>query len=221
MITNVHVPDYDTVKVDVPEICIHCNKPVGLIIVSISKVIEFEHHDSFAITVVCPSCHSFSTFELQTPDHWSSNDFTLIDYSYTKNVDVILPNNIEKISKEFTSLYQQAATAEAYGLFSICGVGYRKAAEFLIKDYAISKFPENEESIKSSLLGQVISEKLTDFPKIQTLAKATTWIGNDETHYLKKHTDKDLSDLKKFLFATATFITADYDADQALKFINK
>ena len=100
----------------------------------------------------------------------------------------------------------------------IAGVGYRKAAEFLIKDYVISKNPSDEEHIKSIMLGQVIAEYLNDFPKIQALAKSVSWIGNDETHYVRRHDDKDIQDLKKFILSAAQFIAADYDADEALAF---
>ncbi len=44
---------------------------------------------------------------------------------------------IEQISSDFCSIYEQAHKAEQFGLTEICGVGYRKALEFLIKDYLI------------------------------------------------------------------------------------
>lgn len=56
----------------------------------------------------------------------------------------------------------------------IAGVGYRKALEFLIKDYAISKNSEDEDKIKKMLLGKTIENYLNDFPKLQRLAKAAT-----------------------------------------------
>lgn len=33
-------------------------------------------------------------------------------------------------------------------------------------------------------------------------AKASTWLGNDESHYTRKFTSKDINDLKKFIDAT-------------------
>ena len=78
--------------------------------------------------------------------------------------------------------------------------------------------PEKEESIKNKFLGNVINDYMRDFPKIQALAKAATWIGNDETHYQRKHDDKDITDLKKFIITTVHFIVAEYIYDQAIDF---
>jgi hypothetical protein len=41
---------------------------------------------------------------------------------------------ILKVSEAFVKIYYQAAEAEAAELTEICGVGYRKALEFLIKE---------------------------------------------------------------------------------------
>ncbi|MGL5897260.1 MAG: DUF4145 domain-containing protein [Lactococcus lactis] len=211
--------NFTNLNLDIPNSCLHCHKEVGLIVKSTTEYND-QTDTSVAVTFLCPSCEQYSVFEY-TEINTYTEAAKLVDYSYTKNVSTNLPNNIEKVSPDFVKIYKQSQTAEAYNLIDICGVAYRKAAEFLIKDYVIRKFPNDEEAIKKGTLGNIISEKLGDFPKIQTLAKATAWLGNDETHYVRKHTDKDLADLKAFLLAAATFIAADYDADEALNFINK
>lgn len=43
-------------------------------------------------------------------------------------------------------------TAEQYKLLEICGVGYRKAIDFLIKDYSIANHPLEIEKIKKEML---------------------------------------------------------------------
>ena len=70
-------------------------------------------------------------------------------------------------------------------------------------------------------LGKVIEKYLTDFSKLQKLAKAATWLGNDETHYVRKHTDKDIRDMIAFIKSAAQFIAADNDANVAEKFLNE
>ena len=42
--------------------------------------------------------------------------------------------------------------------------------------------------------------------KIQTVAKRALWLGNDETHYLRKWEDKDLTDLRKLIDLTIHWI---------------
>lgn len=207
-----------TLEISLPKTCLHCHRDVGFSIKSKTDPIRHEEYISFAITFLCPSCNKFSVYEY---NDLNGVRFELINYSYKKEVNIVLPSNIEKISKQFVEIFEQAATAESYALKNICGVAYRKAAEFLIKDYAIMKNPSKVEEIKKLMLGNVISTYLNDFPKIQNLAKATAWIGNDETHYVRKHNDKDLEDLKAFLLAAATFIAADYDADQAMMMVTK
>lgn len=214
---DIRIPDFGTRSLTIPSTCIHCHKDVGFSEVSTTNVIQQDKGRAIAVTFLCPSCSKFSVYEYEEVGY--SGNFQLVNYTYKKDVKVDLPQNINEISKEFVDIYKQAAIAEAYGLTNICGVAYRKAAEFLIKDYVIRKFPDDEVSIKTSALGNIIANKLSDFPKIQALATATAWIGNDETHYVRKHTDKDLKDLKAFLLATTTFIAADYDTDKALKLV--
>lgn len=112
---------------------------------------------------------------------------------------------IEGISKQFPVIYNQALIAEKNGLDQICGPGYRKALEFLVKDYLIKKSPKEEEKISqlklSSAIGQIKDEN------IRSCAKRAAWIGNDETHYERKWTDKDLSHLKELIILVVNWIT--------------
>ncbi len=55
------------------------------------------------------------------------------------------------------------AVAEAIGLDQLEGIGLRKAMEFLVKDYAISKNPDQEEDIRSKFLGACINEYIIGF----------------------------------------------------------
>jgi hypothetical protein len=59
-------------------------------------------------------------------------------------------------------IYTQAHAAEALELTEICGVGYRKALEFLIKDYLITKKPEKSDDIRKMLLGGCIDSYVDD-----------------------------------------------------------
>lgn len=215
-------------KVESSLICPHCFEKIPFSPIYISKL-DTRLSKNFFISLQCIDCQHYSIFEYHINN--MENDkagfgispysTTLIEYSYNLQIKVTLPENIDQISSAFIRIYKQAAMAEAYGLNDICGLGYRKSAEFLIKDYAIKLNPEEIDDVKARPLNQVIQKYLSDFPKIQTLAKATAWLGNDEAHYIRKHDDKDLSDLKRFITATATFIVADFDADIALNFVSE
>jgi hypothetical protein len=91
------------------------------------------------------------------------------------------------------------------GLTEICGIGYRKALEFLIKDYLISNLPDEEEHIKKKLLGKCINDYVEN-PNIKEMAKRAVWLGNDETHYIRRWENKDINDLKILIDITVHWI---------------
>lgn len=110
-----------------------------------------------------------------------------------------------ELSPNFCEIQQQSSVAEALGLDKVCGVGYRKALEFLIKDYAIEREPAKSEEIKNTFLGKCIDKHVDDV-RIKDCASRATWLGNDEAHYVKIWVDKDLEDLKTLIKLTVNWI---------------
>jgi hypothetical protein len=51
---------------------------------------------------------------------------------------------ISKVSPDFCAIYEEAFKAEQYSLLLVAGPGYRKALEFLIKDYIIGRLTETD-----------------------------------------------------------------------------
>ena len=101
---------------------------------------------------------------------------------------------IIEISERFCSIYNEAQYAEILDLNDICGVGYRKALEFLIKDYCIYLHPDRKMAIIRDDLGKCIAENI-DNPTIKEVASRAAWLGNDESHYEKRWTEKNFRDL--------------------------
>lgn len=114
---------------------------------------------------------------------------------------------IEEISPSFVKIYNQAAKAEANGLDEVAGVGYRKALEFLVKDYLIGTYPDEEDEVRKKYLGDCIKEHLKD-EALRNCAQLAAWLGNDETHYERRWIDKDIEDLKNLISLTAHSVTA-------------
>lgn len=104
------------------------------------------------------------------------------------------PDTLKKLSPSFVSIYEEADEALYLGLKQIAGPGYRKAFEYLIKDYAKSLKPEDSSNIEKMFSGDVVKKFIAD-RRIQAVAKRALWLGNDETHYLKKWTQHDVGDL--------------------------
>ena len=124
---------------------------------------------------------------------------------------------ISEISPSFVRIYNQAYTAQQLSLSDICGVGYRKAIEFLIKDYIMSKLSDEgaKDRIKKKLLMQCIEQDIDD-TKIKAVAARATWLGNDETHYVRKWEEKDVNALCTLIDLTIHWIESEIESERLL-----
>lgn len=133
---------------------------------------------------------------------------------------VAFPSPIQEISPLFCETYNQANIAESNDLDQIAGPGYRKALEFLIKDFLINyKFKEDAETankVRGMFLGKCISD-LIDEDRIKQCSSRAAWLGNDETHYTRKWEEKDINDLKALLNMTVNWIDLVIQSDTYLK----
>jgi hypothetical protein len=120
---------------------------------------------------------------------------------------------IVKLSPNFFEIYTQATEADHRRLDQVAGVGYRKALEFLVKDYCCDKNPDESETIKKTALGPCIDKYVND-QNIKDCAKLAVWLGNDETHYVRKWNDKDVKDLKALIGLTMSWIETSIKTDQ-------
>lgn len=118
---------------------------------------------------------------------------------------LLVPEGVAAVSPTYVRIRTQALQAETTGLDEIAGTGYRKALKFLIKDYLIHKRPADAESIKAAKLMQAIKNYIPS-GNLRTCAERTTWLGNDETHYTRVWTDRDIQDLKNLLNLTQAWV---------------
>lgn len=124
-----------------------------------------------------------------------------------------LPNIAGEISPEFKVIYEESKAAEAQGLNRICGGGYRRALEFLVKDYCNKLQLDQKNQIEKKMLGAVIEDHI-DNARIKEMAKRAAWLGNDEVHYLRRWEDQDLADLKTLILLTVHFMEMERLAKQ-------
>ena len=157
----------------------------------------------------CQNCNEtfITQYKVQRKDPRSSYyNVTEVVYSEPNRFSKhIFDERIINLSPQFDKIYNQALAAESSMLDEIAGLGYRKALEFLIKDFAIHEHPDEEESIKAKPLAQCIKNYIEN-ESITTLAERSAWIGNDEAHYIRKQEDRDVSDMKDFIQAIVYFI---------------
>lgn len=188
--------------------CKHAIKPTALykLIVSNTDNDMFLH-----VTYLCPHCNNAFICKFSDCDNTYYNEIT--GYTFQK-LDYIAPNKfnqeefepcINKISPSFVKIYNQALSAENSNLDEIAGIGYRKALEFLIKDFLITELPDQKISIRKTPLGTCINNFI-DNPQLKTVASRAVWLGNDQTHYEQVFKDKDISDLKRLIKLSVNWI---------------
>jgi hypothetical protein len=120
------------------------------------------------------------------------------------------------ISPKFCAIANEAQNAEEQGWTLIAGPGYRKALEFLVKDYLSRLRPADVEKIKSMQLAACIANFVDDH-RVKAMAARAAWLGNDETHYVRKWEDKDLEDLKKLLELAVHWISMQELTESVIK----
>ncbi|MBV9127212.1 MAG: DUF4145 domain-containing protein [Verrucomicrobia bacterium] len=127
-----------------------------------------------------------------------------------------IEEHVARISPTFVKIYSQAIAAESHKLDEIAGVGLRKALEFLIKDYCIYKHPNKAADIKSTALGNCIKHFVAD-TNIKQCSERATWLGNDETHYVRVWDLHDINDLKVLIKLTHNWISNELLTERYLK----
>lgn len=157
----------------------------------------------------CNVCNNgFLTVYASIPDGQSGfYPFKLAQTFPAPSAIVSFTPYIHQISQRFPEIYRQALQAENAGLNEICGAGYRKALEFLVKDYFSQKYPQEAERIQHEHLS--VTLKRFEDKAIQSIASGCYYLGNDETHYLRKLSKPDVDLLKNLLMA----IVAEIDKD--------
>ena len=193
-------------KIDIyPDICPHCHKHQVPKYISGLRYTIALHGNMTKVVEAFFQCTNSDCNKGFIAYYWEG---CLINTSIGTFEEKEFSEIIKTISPQFSIIYNQAYFAEQNKLHQITGVGYRKALEFLIKDYAIKNNPSEEESIKKELLMQVINRYIDD-PNIKNVAKRAVWLGNDETHYIRVWEDKDLSFLTKLIDLTIHWIEAE------------
>jgi hypothetical protein len=125
---------------------------------------------------------------------------------------------IENISPNFKSIYNQAYTAHQSKLTDIAGAGYRRALEFLIKDFILLKVDESMKVsiIKQHSLQKLIDVHLSDATPLKKVVERAWWLGNDLTHYEQTWVGKDLNELVKIINLVVHWIEIVIEAEELI-----
>jgi hypothetical protein len=186
-----------------PDICPICHygiRPIGM------GIGQFVGRSELELVFQCPcrDCQRLFIGRYHL-DSMSSRLFQLYRCVPRELSHVQFSETIQAVSREFCEIYDQASQAERYGLVLVAGPGYRKALEFLIKDYLCRLHPKEKAKVEKMQLGACVSTYVND-ARLKASASRAAWLGNDETHYLRKWEGKDLTDLKKLIEATTHWV---------------
>lgn len=204
------------VSFDLPAICPICGSGIDPVFLHAYIVgSDFDPCLTMYVFYLCPRCKKafvteYNVFTSDVPA------VSQLARSYPEEPqDIAFPDGIQHLSPKFIKIYRQASDACVYGLDEVAGIGFRKALEFLIKDYAIHSNPDSEDDIRRLFLSEVIRKYVHD-DKIRTLAERASWLGNDETHYIRVFEDFNIDDLRKFIDALVVLINADLIFNESL-----
>lgn len=221
MIRNYKTQNNIYVTFDEPDICPICSHSISPILLS-TRFHSFTEEEFILFNAFfeCPFCkksfitaYSLAFSRQNISDYYYHSVKTLYSSpSYFEAQE--FPECIDKNYSSFVKIYNQSLEAEHHKLNEIAGIGYRKALEFLIKDFLILHENKDETKVKSTALGNCISTMI-DNPQLKIVASRATWLGNDQTHYEQKYTDKDINDLKRLIKLSVNWIEIIYLTDEA------
>lgn len=199
----------NSVLVFKPSECNYCNKGVDLIVCN-ACFIHFYSELVLCVLYKCPICQQIILCKYQLPQSIINNfDIPISPFETLGGVGINkeFSNEIKELSPSFVKIFNDSYKAEQAGLTEIVGLGYRRAFEFLIKDYVLAKenTEENKETVKSLQLSNLINNYFPD-GEIKELLSRATWIGNDFAHYEAKHSDINLEDLKQLILLSVSKI---------------
>lgn len=205
---NNDIYDLNDIPSKIPETCPVCGHDIELI-----KVKWVHARNSNFYMCSCPrkQCRAVFVYALDNSGEIKSFPDSDLTNGISKSVLGTFP--------DFKEIYLQARQAEMFNLDSMYGMAYRRALEFLVKGYLIKFGIKTEEEAYDMQLHSAID--LLDNKDIQYLARASSWLGNDQAHTVKKWPEYDVDDLKSFIVAFASFVSFKINAKKANDLIQK
>ena len=205
---------------DEPELCPLCNHAIQPLTLDISNFKDNRDSWYVACLFLCKHCYQvFLAFYRAHIVGGKESHFNceLLYIGPKRFTEETFEASLTSLSPSFVRIYNQALAAETAGLDEIAGIGYRKSLEFLIKDYLIHCTDDEAEieKIKAMQLANCIANKV-DNSRLKTVASRAVWLGNDETHYVRRFEDKDITDMKNFIKATVYWISMELTTEAAL-----
>ncbi len=208
-IPNVTPPIRVPCHIDAP--CPECNRSL------IGEQLKWQRMGPLAFARIgCKGCTTNVTFVIVDPTQPQSmpGKDPLVFQSPASQPAPLLPPRCAQVSPTAHLIAQQTLVAESLGLSELLGMGYRKALEFLIKDYLIDRQPDAADQIASRPLAQCLESAGSMGHQIREMGKRTAWVANDLTHYVRKRPGLDHTVVKTLLSITAKWIDFELETQE-------
>lgn len=178
-----------------PITCPHCNISTASTLEKWNELSSIKNY--LNVIFQCTSCKKqYYVCYIETS---TFNTFEVLDiFPQSKYLTRDFPETINTLSPAFSDLYNQAYFAEQHKKYDIAGMGYRKALEVLVKDFAINSLQKSPDEVIKKPLAKAISDYLTGFDTFVS-AECIRVLGNDYTHYELRYDNVDFSYLRKYL----------------------
>jgi hypothetical protein len=151
-----------------PDACPICRRAIEPVYQKTARLDDSK--DRVELVFLCPrrKCQSFFVARFHQSPYSST-------YRYSGSVpfepmNAEFSEEIEAVSPDFCKIANEAENAERQGWKLVAGPGYRKALEYLIKDYLCKLKPAQAEKIKSMQLGTCI-EDYVDNENVKQMAR--------------------------------------------------
>lgn len=201
-----------------PDQCPCCHKMiVPFLIDSIPASANYDGPDIYC-AFRCPGCnHVFWAKYSFDNENFSSQSIAYSEIIGGEGLLKDFPKEIKEVSPSFCEIYNDAYKAQQHGLMEVVGLGYRRAFEFLIKDYAIFQNSGDKDIIISEPLSQIIASYFPNQRTKDILLRAN-WLGNDFAHYASKHEKFNIKDLVELIDLAVDDLTSEIKRN---KYVNE
>lgn len=179
-----------------PSICPHCGYSID------AKLIDKTYYDFDGNLLLlskcrCTNCEK-SIFFADLYDSEQSDIAKNVALFPSREFERFENERLMAISPRFVDMYNQAKQAEFHKSFELAAIGYRSALEILVKDFAIKELGKDEQEVANKKLFSAIGEYL-QLDQLVATADVVRVLGNDFTHYKRKHPEFDFELLKDYM----------------------
>ena len=195
-------------EIRVPDKCPICQCGIDM---STQRYLNWHdiHDDSKTFNIIsiysCPHCHNgFVIMHHMKIQKNGCVEKSQSAYPMTA-ANLQIDEDIRQVSPDFYNIYNQCLSAKNYGLDQIYGMGFRKALEKLVTDFAINRNPNDKYKILKMSLHTRIEHYFKE-SDAKTALMACKWLGNNETHYENYNDDKDLQLFEDLIEDTLYYI---------------